>query len=390
LPKTDVAVVGGGPSGLLAAINAARHSDALVLEEHPIFGQPAHCGGLVSLDAFEKLAIGGRGDIVLNEIRGFVFHSPSGSAQEVDAGRPCAQVIDRPLLEQHLAQMAEERGCRLTHARVRSLRQRVGAVFVDTCSGESVRASVAIDAEGIGRRLASGVGFDARIGELLPSAQVTVRCREIDRSFAHVFLGGRYGGFMAYSIPLDGRIARIGCATRGSDPVRVCEMVRRELYGPTEVVDVSRWAIWIGGGLKETKIGRILLVGDAAGHTKPTTGGGIVLGGMLAKMTGEAAGRYAATLDEGELMAAGEGGHSICHSISRMLLIRRLMSTASDRTIDEGISFLGRRKDELGRILRSTDFDFHDRLPLSLAAGMALTKIPLMVLSDILARGMLN
>jgi len=344
----------------------------------------------VSLDAFEKLAIGSKRGIVLNEIRGFVFHSPSGSVQEVDAGRPCAQVIDRPLLEQHLAEMAVERGCRLSHARVRNLRQREGAVQVDTYSREGVRASVAIDAEGIGRRIASGVGFDARIGELLPSAQLTVRCRETDRSFAHVFFGGRYGGFMAYSIPVDGRIARIGCATRGSDPAGVCEMVGRAIYGVTEVVEVSRWAIWAGGELKETKIGRVLLVGDAAGHTKPTTGGGIVLGGMLAKLTGEAAGRYAATLDEGELMAARDGGRSIRRSMTRMLLIRRLMSIASDKTIDEGIDFLGRRKDELGRILRSTDFDFHDRLPPSLAATMSLTKIPMMLLLDIVGRGMLN
>ena len=305
MSETDVVVVGGVPSGLIAAMNAAKHCDVLVLEEHPDFGRPSHCGGLVSLDAFDKLSIRIGGDVVINKIRGFVFHSPSGSAQEVDAGRPCAQVIDRPLLEQHLAEMAEERGCMLSRVRARSLRQREGAVLVDTHMEGEVRASMAIDAEGIGRRLASAAGFDVRIGELLPSAQVTMRCRETDGSFAHVFLGSRYGGFMAYSIPVDGHIARIGCATRRSDPARVCEMVGREMYGQTEVVDSSRWAIWAGGRLRETKIGRIVLVGDAAGHTKPTTGGGIVFGGMMAKMTGEATGRYAATLDEGELMEMG-------------------------------------------------------------------------------------
>jgi geranylgeranyl reductase family protein len=382
--NSGVVVVGGGPAGLIAAANAARFSDVLVFEEHPSFGQPAHCGGLVGPDAFEKLAIGRRGDLVLNRIRGFVLHSPSGLELEVNAESPCAQVIDRPLFDQHLAEVAEGMGCRLIHRRVRSVRQDGEGVSVDAGSGQEWRTRVAIDAEGVGRRIARTAGFGTRMRELLPSFQVTARCMDADPSFAHVFFGRRYGGFMAYAIPISDRIVRVGCAARGSDPARICKVVFEELYGKAEVIGSSRWAVWPGGEMAKTRIGRILLVGDAAGHTKPTTGGGIVMGGMMAGVTGDGAGRYAATLDVGDLEAIGLRNRPLTRRLRRMLLLRRILSALSDKTLDCVFELLMSREAELRGVLRSTDFDFHEGAPLALASGLMLTRAPLMLLRDIM------
>lgn len=384
-------MVGGGPAGLIAAINAASFADIVLFEEHHSFGQPTHCGGLVSTDAFEKLAIRMMDDVVLNKIRGLVFHSPSDLKLEVDGGRPCAQVIDRPLFDRHLAEIAEDGGCRLIHGRVLDLKQNGDSVSADAGGEHKVTASIAIDAEGLGRRLATSVGLDARIGEAIPAVQLTMRCREVDPSFAHIFLGESYGDFMAYTIPIDEHTARVGCATRRSDPAKVCEKVCGRAYGGGGVtVRSSRWAVWTRGPLKRTRIGRILLVGDAAGHTKPTTGGGVVFGGLMARMAGNAAGRCAATHGEWPLNAMVEESRVIARSMARMLIARKVLSTLSDRTLDEGIGLLRNKKDGLGKILRSTDFDFHEGVPLEMAASVALTKIPLMLLLDIMTRGMLN
>ena len=48
-------------------------------------------------------------------------------------------------------------------------------------------------------------------------------------------------------------------------------------------------AIPLGSFIKKTYADNILVVGDAAGHTKPTTGGGVIFGGIAANIAGKVA-----------------------------------------------------------------------------------------------------
>jgi flavin-dependent dehydrogenase len=48
-------------------------------------------------------------------------------------------------------------------------------------------------------------------------------------------------------------------------------------------------AIPIGSSIKRTYSDNILVVGDAAGQTKPTTGGGVIFGGIAAQFAGQVA-----------------------------------------------------------------------------------------------------
>ena len=56
--RADVLVIGGGPSGLLAAREAAsKGAEVLVLEEHKEIGVPNHCTGILSVEGLQRLGV---------------------------------------------------------------------------------------------------------------------------------------------------------------------------------------------------------------------------------------------------------------------------------------------------------------------------------------------
>ncbi|MEM3032311.1 MAG: FAD-dependent oxidoreductase, partial [Nitrososphaerota archaeon] len=58
MPGSDVAVVGAGPAGLLAARELARRGvSVLVFEEDRTIGRPERCAGLYSISGLKSLGL---------------------------------------------------------------------------------------------------------------------------------------------------------------------------------------------------------------------------------------------------------------------------------------------------------------------------------------------
>lgn len=338
--RAEVAVVGAGPTGLLAAYEAARcGASTIVYEEHPGIGEPPHCAGLISIQGLRRLGIE-TGDYILNEIRGCRLISPSGITLEAWSSKSKAYVIDRPRFDQLLAEKALSIGVSIeTSSRAeRWIRDR-GRIKGFSGVGFRVEADVSIDAEGAGAVLSTKAGLKRPRG-LLGGINVEVEGVEVEDGLVELWFNSRLApGFFAWVIPLDEDRARCGLATsEGEAYERLKAFLHKRFGGEPKHSKPWRGIIITGGPITRTYLDGLIVVGDAAGQTKPTTGGGVILGGLCAREAGKVA---AEAVSRGESSSRFLRRYELSWKsmlggeFSSMSLARRLMNRLRDEDLDK-------------------------------------------------------
>jgi digeranylgeranylglycerophospholipid reductase len=299
----DVIVVGAGPSGSTAARSIALGGyNVLLVEEHPKVGIPTHCTGKISVNACRELNL--EPPTVLNELRGAIFHSPSGATVTVERKETQAYVVDRADFDRCLAMRAVESGATLsTNSRVRRVVVKESGVSVSLSGGEENRecsCRVLVAADGANSGMARQMGlYTKKTSEVRFGAQKEVsELAEDDSAFAEVFFGREYApGFFAWLVPTGSRSARVGLAVKPDTGMHPMEYLDRLIGShPSLSPRLSNAAlsggivhiIPTGGCLKRTVSKGLLIVGDAAGQVKSTTGGGLYYGMLSAQIAGRA------------------------------------------------------------------------------------------------------
>ncbi len=292
----DIAIVGGGPGGLVAAARlAAGGFDAVVFEEHGEIGTPVHCTGVLANEALAELSLP-RG-AVLNALSTARFYSPAGLDISYTTPGTEAIVIDRLAFDRAIAAQAIEAGASVRRGtRVTAVRVERGHAEVETDAGEVVRARAVILACG------ANYAFQRRFGLGMPavylnSAQLELpagRTGDVELHFGSIWAPR---GF-AWAVPVTraaGHFVRIGLMCDG-DASQHFERVAARL-GPSWGVPAGAYAqaprrrLLPLAPIPRTYADRLLVVGDAAGLVKPTTGGGIyysiVSAGIAAEVLGD-------------------------------------------------------------------------------------------------------
>jgi geranylgeranyl reductase family protein len=319
--KYDVVVVGAGPVGSTAARYAALNgAKVLLLEEHASIGSPVGCTGLLSTRAVAECDLKPSEEFVFNSVRGAFVHAPDGQCLPIDGKQTRAHVVSRKNFDRALAVMAVEEGVELS-LRTRAVgfektnpetakegqqNSQVKLRVLRNGRPETICTSVVIGADGVKSRIASYAGLE-KPARVLPGIQIEAPYASEDSDFVELFPGSFAPGFFAWTVPVDEKVSRIGLALEpglawknGPEECSPLSYLEKFLRSNPHVkarysggmLDFVVGGIPIGPQEKTTSDG-ILLVGDAAGQAKPTSGGGIYTGAFAAKIAGKVAAQAA-------------------------------------------------------------------------------------------------
>ena len=280
----DVIVVGAGPAGLNTAwLIAEKGYSVLVLEAKEEVGKDVICTGILGKETFERFDFS-RASII-NEVQKVRIVSPFGTTLFYDHPSSFAFVVDRKKFDKSLLQSALNRGVevalsfKVSDARVQEDHVRVTGTDGDSKDRE-FRGKVMILSTGVEHDLNKklGLGYPRRF---VKAAQKYIRYG--GKEDVSLLVGNKIakGGF-GWIVPVEDGMALAGLMTEANPKSSFSTMMNLcELEEEGEELQLKPIA---QGVVSKTFGERVLVVGEAAGQVKTTTGGGVFFGLVCAEI----------------------------------------------------------------------------------------------------------
>lgn len=381
MKSSDVLIVGGGPSGLrLAGRLAGAGFGVRVLEKKDDIGSRVVCTGIVGKEAFDSLGMDPAS--VLGEMQAVRLVSPFGTCVPYRHPRPFAYVVDRGRFDRNLAAEARARGAEI------ELSAKAEDIQV-VADGVRVR----VRGEGGSRRvcaarmavLASGIdfGLQAKLGlgrpkEFLNGAQVELETSGAEG--AAIFVGRDVApGAFAWMVPAGPACYRVGVLTKREPRTYLARLLASAFPArfANSVPEGIRVKAIAQGLLSRTYGERVLAVGEAAGHVKTTTGGGIAYGLMGADIAaGVIADGFARSALAARDLARYEKAWKA--AMQREIVLGRVARKIYARLTDaqvERVFYLAQTDGIIPIIREKADFDWHGDLILALAGRLSFMRV---------------
>ena len=283
----DVIIVGAGPTGGRTATHLASLGHrVLMLEEHSEIGRPFQCAGLVTPKALHEV---GLYDSILEEVDGARIHGPNGKLVPVGTdGKLRTYVVCRKKFDQGVVQQAMESGASLwlnSQPRSADVTPEKVTLNIDNNGVEmTLNCKLLIGCDGAHSWTRRNFKM-GRPKEMMIGFQVEILGYKGTDRWLEMYSGSEIApGFFAWVIPSGFGSHRIGI---WSTPERLkgrsveqCydDLIQHPLWKERfqGIKEIARFCGPIPSGMVKKTVGnRVMLLGDAAGMAKPTTGGGI-------------------------------------------------------------------------------------------------------------------
>lgn len=304
-PSYDILIIGSGPAGATTARFAAQSGlKVLLIDKHQELGAPIQCSGAVSRHALEEANVEPDAEFIHEAIYGFSIYNQLGESTVMDyrqlkpeeygegAGRkPLGYVVDRRRFDRYLMTQAERAGTEvwLKTEGLGFKTNKDGSCEVQVRRFNrilNIKAKVLVGADGLQSQVGKWAGLRTHIPlrNLAGCLQFIVDGVETN-GLLEIITGHRWapGGY-AWVFPKGNGYTEIGLGVVGTMTSRnaqwhldqfIHKSFFRDRFKHARILEIQGGGVPLAAPLRTQYTDNLILVGDAARHVNPITGGGI-------------------------------------------------------------------------------------------------------------------
>lgn len=285
--KREIVIVGAGSAGLMLSIELARRgiSSTVYERKRRVDDGVEKASGILSKNGLDRIGIDYRTSVINDLYGADIFAGNEKLA--VMAKSVMAYVVDRKKFINLFYSAAREAGVEVLLGRELN-REKLAGMAEDG-------SKIIVGADGALSHVASAFGFPPiRRFVLTYKAEFDNVLVEDPRKVG-VYVGEKYiRGFFGWTVPYGKGAAEVGIGI-DSSAKKNSSIVFESFLKNSSISKILAGSRKIAGHAsiiplevrKKTVLGNVMLVGDAAGQVKATTGGGIIFGILCAKIAAE-------------------------------------------------------------------------------------------------------
>jgi len=355
LIETEILVIGAGPAGSSTAKHAALNgAEVILMDKKSEIGAPKRCAEGVSKEGLSKLGIEPNSRWVTKELSGVRLISPNGTdvwMKEDQVKLPEAgYILERKVFDKFMAMEAARAGATIMIKTLARGMRKDNNGYIVSCEsmGEDfeINAKIVVGADGPESRVGRWGGLKTAVKPKNMESGIQFEMVGVemdDPDCIEFYFGSVAPGGYAWIFPKGDDIANVGLGiistyTDKTAYEHLLEFVKNcPATKNAQPVELNIGGDPVGGMIKNLVKDHIMIVGDAAGHVNPLTGGGIITALEAGMYAGEVAAAAVKDEDYSEkrLMEYQEKcKNEIGNSFDKYLKTKDYMLSLSDSDLD--------------------------------------------------------